>query len=193
LPVKNSASRADSLGRSLKIVHHLECAFALSDLHIPKQKAKLLQEAEAQVREIRNQYDEGLITDGERYNNATTKWWISGLSAPIRSPTALWRKFEFRLDRSTMPQCRAISAFHPELILKTLLGGIGDGFEDGNFRRYSFGSIISWLSSFIQAVTVSWTTWELTQFDALAGDRGIDGRGAKHCVDAARRRACRPP
>jgi MFS family permease len=46
--------------------------------------------------------------------------------------------------------------------VKSWLGGIGEAFEDSNFRRYSLGSILSWISYFIQAVAVSWTTWELT-------------------------------
>ena len=42
------------------------------------------------------------------------------------------------------------------------LGGIGDAFGDRNFRYYSVGSIVSWLSYFVQAVAVSWTAWQLT-------------------------------
>ena len=44
----------------------------------------------------------------------------------------------------------------------SILGGIAEAFEDRNFRLYSVGSIVSWLSFFVQAVAVSWTTWELT-------------------------------
>jgi len=46
------------------------------------------------------------------------------------------------------------------------LGGIGDAFEDRNFRFYSIGAIVSWLSFFIQMVAVSWSTWELTHSTA---------------------------
>jgi MFS family permease len=42
------------------------------------------------------------------------------------------------------------------------LGGIADAFADRNFRIYSIGSILSWLSYFIQMVAISWTTWALT-------------------------------
>ncbi|HWK45756.1 MAG TPA: MFS transporter [Stellaceae bacterium] len=42
------------------------------------------------------------------------------------------------------------------------LGGIGEAFADRNFRIYSVGGIVSWLSFFVQMVAVSWTTWELT-------------------------------
>jgi MFS family permease len=46
--------------------------------------------------------------------------------------------------------------------VRPLLGGIGEAFEDSNFRRYSLGSVLSWISYFAQAVAVSWTTWSLT-------------------------------
>ncbi|MEP7174443.1 MAG: MFS transporter [Aestuariivirga sp.] len=42
------------------------------------------------------------------------------------------------------------------------LGGIGEAFADRNFRIYSIGSILSWLSFWVQTVAISWTTWELT-------------------------------
>ncbi|MDQ0392854.1 MFS transporter [Labrys monachus] len=42
------------------------------------------------------------------------------------------------------------------------LGGIGEAFADRNFRIYAVGSVLSWLSFFVQAVAVSWTAWELT-------------------------------
>ncbi len=42
------------------------------------------------------------------------------------------------------------------------LGGIGEALADRNFRIYSVGSILSWLSFFVQMVAISWTTWELT-------------------------------
>lgn len=43
-----------------------------------------------------------------------------------------------------------------------LLGGIGEAFADRNFRVHKIGSVISWMSFFVQLVAVSWTTWELT-------------------------------
>ena len=41
-------------------------------------------------------------------------------------------------------------------------GGIGLAFADRNFRVYSYGSIGSWISFYVQLVAVSWLTWELT-------------------------------
>jgi DNA-directed RNA polymerase subunit beta' len=53
-------------------------SICLDDLRIPKEKQKLIAEAEAQVQEIRRQYDEGLITDGERYNKVVDIWAQTG-------------------------------------------------------------------------------------------------------------------
>ena len=49
-------------------------SIGINDLQIPSRKEQLLQEARAQVDEIRSQYDEGLITDGERYNKVVDIW-----------------------------------------------------------------------------------------------------------------------
>ena len=49
-------------------------SICLEDMVIPDSKARLLEESENQVKEIQNQYDEGLITDGERYNKVVDIW-----------------------------------------------------------------------------------------------------------------------
>ncbi len=49
-------------------------SICVDDLVIPQQKVPLLQAANSQIKEIRNQYDEGLITDGERYNKVVDIW-----------------------------------------------------------------------------------------------------------------------
>ena len=41
---------------------------------VPTDKVAFLSEAEEQVREIQEQYQEGLITDGERYNKVVDIW-----------------------------------------------------------------------------------------------------------------------
>jgi DNA-directed RNA polymerase subunit beta' len=53
-------------------------SICLDDMRIPKEKANILKEAERQVQEIQSQYDEGLITDGERYNKVVDIWAQSG-------------------------------------------------------------------------------------------------------------------
>ncbi len=49
-------------------------SICIDDMVSPVSKAKLLLDAEAQVSEIQGQYDEGLITDGERYNKVVDIW-----------------------------------------------------------------------------------------------------------------------
>ncbi|MGE0761833.1 MAG: DNA-directed RNA polymerase subunit beta' [Bdellovibrionales bacterium] len=49
-------------------------SICLDDLSIPAQKIPLIKDSEKQVQEIRQQYDEGLITDGERYNKVVDIW-----------------------------------------------------------------------------------------------------------------------
>jgi DNA-directed RNA polymerase subunit beta' len=49
-------------------------SICLDDMVIPAAKATMLKEADTQVLEIQGQYDEGLITDGERYNKVVDIW-----------------------------------------------------------------------------------------------------------------------
>ncbi|MEQ1721584.1 MAG: DNA-directed RNA polymerase subunit beta' [Pseudobdellovibrio sp.] len=49
-------------------------SISLDDMIIPASKAGMIADAEKQVEEIQQQYDEGLITDGERYNKVVDIW-----------------------------------------------------------------------------------------------------------------------
>ena len=49
-------------------------SISIDDMRIPPEKEKLVAEAQAEVNEIENQYTEGLITDGERYNKVIDIW-----------------------------------------------------------------------------------------------------------------------
>lgn len=49
-------------------------SISVDDMIIPASKATMISEAEKQVEEIQQQYDEGLITDGERYNKVVDIW-----------------------------------------------------------------------------------------------------------------------
>jgi DNA-directed RNA polymerase subunit beta' len=49
-------------------------SISIDDMHIPERKAELLKVASDDVREIEEQYTEGLITDGERYNKVVDIW-----------------------------------------------------------------------------------------------------------------------
>ncbi len=47
---------------------------AMKDLDVPKEKAKILEEAEEEIALIESQFNRGLITEDERYNNAVQVW-----------------------------------------------------------------------------------------------------------------------
>jgi DNA-directed RNA polymerase subunit beta' len=53
-------------------------SICIDDMVIPASKATLIGDAEKQVQEIQQQYDEGLITDGERYNKVVDIWAQTG-------------------------------------------------------------------------------------------------------------------
>jgi len=47
---------------------------AIGDIAVPKEKERILREAERQIEAIENQFRRGLITDGERYQRAIDVW-----------------------------------------------------------------------------------------------------------------------
>ena len=49
-------------------------SICVDNMIIPESKPKMIETAQNQVLEIRRQYDEGLITDGERYNKVVDIW-----------------------------------------------------------------------------------------------------------------------
>ncbi len=49
-------------------------SICMNDMQIPKRKYELLDAAQKDVKEIEEQYTEGLITDGERYNKVVDIW-----------------------------------------------------------------------------------------------------------------------
>jgi DNA-directed RNA polymerase subunit beta' len=49
-------------------------SIGIKDMLIPSEKGVLLDEATAEVRQIEEQYNKGLITDGERYNKVVDIW-----------------------------------------------------------------------------------------------------------------------
>lgn len=49
-------------------------SIAIDDMLIPSNKEKLLQEAQKEIEKVQEQYTEGLITDGERYNKVIDIW-----------------------------------------------------------------------------------------------------------------------
>jgi DNA-directed RNA polymerase subunit beta' len=49
-------------------------SFGAHDMRVPPQKHDLIRAAEAEVKEIENQYTSGLVTQGERYNKVVDIW-----------------------------------------------------------------------------------------------------------------------
>ena len=49
-------------------------SIAIDDMLIPPNKQKLLEEAQKEIEKVQDQYTEGLITDGERYNKVIDIW-----------------------------------------------------------------------------------------------------------------------
>jgi DNA-directed RNA polymerase subunit beta' len=72
---KNTVMLADRL-RTLGFEYATKAgvSICMQDMKIPKKKAELLDNAYKEVQEIQNQYTEGLITDGERYNKVIDIW-----------------------------------------------------------------------------------------------------------------------
>src|SRR5215468_4361030 len=49
-------------------------SIGIDDMHIPSSKERHIQEARAQVNEVEQQYQDGVITNGERYNKVVDIW-----------------------------------------------------------------------------------------------------------------------
>jgi len=72
---KETVLLADRL-RTLGYVHATKAGISIciDDMNIPRRKNEVLKKARGEVREIEEQYTEGLITDGERYNKVVDIW-----------------------------------------------------------------------------------------------------------------------
>lgn len=53
-------------------------SICVDDMEVPEQKAALLTEAQGEVKEIEDQYRQGLVTNGERYNKVVDIWGRTG-------------------------------------------------------------------------------------------------------------------
>ena len=53
-------------------------SIAIEDMLVPPQKAQIIARAEAEVKEIAEQFDSGLVTAGERYNKVVDIWGKAG-------------------------------------------------------------------------------------------------------------------
>ena len=73
--VKNTVILADRVKDiGYKYATQSGVSISVSDMVIPKRKHDILQDASESIREIERQYNEGLITDGEKYNKVVDIW-----------------------------------------------------------------------------------------------------------------------
>ena len=72
---KKTVILADQLmATGFKMASRAGISICVDDMLMPEEKTEYLQKAYAQVQEIENQYIDGLITDGERYNKVIDIW-----------------------------------------------------------------------------------------------------------------------
>ena len=70
---------ADKLMQSgFRLATRAGFSFAADDMLVPRRKHGIIANAEAQVKEIQQQYASGLVTSGERYNKVVDIWGAAG-------------------------------------------------------------------------------------------------------------------
>ena len=84
-------------------------SIAIKDMVIPKNKGQLLEEAESRLKEIDEQYNHGLITQGERYNKVIDLW------AEITDRVAAEMMRELESEEITTPDGKraVVTSFNP--------------------------------------------------------------------------------
>ncbi|WP_287951619.1 DNA-directed RNA polymerase subunit beta' [Diaphorobacter sp.] len=77
--LKETVVFADKLLQNgFRLATHAGFSVAIDDMLVPPQKAEILARAEAEVKEIEQQYVSGLVTAGERYNKVVDIWGKAG-------------------------------------------------------------------------------------------------------------------
>jgi DNA-directed RNA polymerase subunit beta' len=72
---EKTAEVADEIKRlGFRYATHSGITMSVADITIPKSKPKIVQAAEEEVLRVQEQYEEGLITDEERYRKAVDVW-----------------------------------------------------------------------------------------------------------------------
>ncbi|MEW6267569.1 MAG: DNA-directed RNA polymerase subunit beta' [Thermodesulfobacteriota bacterium] len=66
------ADRLKDLG--YKFATQAGISICVSDMVIPRRKERIINDAADEIKEVENQYNEGLITDGEKYNKVVDIW-----------------------------------------------------------------------------------------------------------------------
>ncbi len=72
---KNTVLFADALmAMGFKMATEAGISICISDMHIPSRKGEILERAQSEVQETESQYNDGLITMGEKYNKVVDIW-----------------------------------------------------------------------------------------------------------------------
>ncbi len=108
--VKSTVILADRIkDMGYKFATRSGVSIAVSDMVIPEKKQQILQRASENIREIERQYNEGLITDGEKYNKVVDIW------AKATEDIASEMMFEIATERITGPDGKTeeMPSFNP--------------------------------------------------------------------------------
>ncbi len=92
-------------------------SIALSNMHIPKKKQVLLDRALAEVTDIENQYTEGLITKGERYNKVIDIWAQVTEEVALEMMTEIGTEVVSGLNKEGKREERKQPSFNPIYIM----------------------------------------------------------------------------
>lgn len=84
-------------------------SICVDDMSIPESKGEIIEKATGEVLEIQNQYKEGLITDGERYNKVIDIWARANEDISERMMSGL--RFDNRVMRDGT--VRKVESFNP--------------------------------------------------------------------------------
>jgi DNA-directed RNA polymerase subunit beta' len=101
------ADRLRTLG--FTFATHAGISICMDDMHIPESKAKILDEANQELSTVSDEYTEGLITDGERYNKVIDVW----AEATERVATEMMNAIGTEEARDSTGKKRRTPSFNP--------------------------------------------------------------------------------
>ncbi|OQX65253.1 MAG: DNA-directed RNA polymerase subunit beta' [Desulfococcus sp. 4484_242] len=84
-------------------------SISMKDMVIPSGKERIIQEAEKEVKRIEDQYIDGLITDGEKYNKVVDIWAKSTESVAAE----MMKEMEMEVVEGPGGQKKVVSGFNP--------------------------------------------------------------------------------
>ncbi len=86
------------------------CSIGINDMVIPGAKSKFLDEATEEVKNIKEQYSEGLLTEGERYNRVVDIWAkvTENISDEMFKAIATEEKTDHKGDKHTVASSNSI-------------------------------------------------------------------------------------